>query len=125
MKRTKTNRLTPSLKPRYGRARARASSELGASLGGTSARRGTLLHIGVFLGVAPEVVLDRTRCVDKVTVGAEQRPERHQVLVERVVVGPLEAQLADVSDVVRDPRTGTQGRGAALSAPRGATVRVG
>ena len=31
----------------------------------------------------------------------QQRPERHQVLVERVVVGPLDAQLADVSDVVR------------------------
>ena len=43
-------------------------------------------------------MLDRTRCVDKVSIGAQQRPERHQILVKRVVVGPLEAQHADVPD---------------------------
>ena len=46
-------------------------------------------------------MFDRSARVYQVAVSTEQRPERHQVLVERVVVGPLDAQLADVSDVVR------------------------
>ena len=46
-------------------------------------------------------MLDRSGRVYQVTVGAQQRPERHQVLVERVVVGPLDAHLPHVPDVVR------------------------
>ena len=45
----------------------------------------------------PQVVLDRSRRVYQIAVGAEQSPECHQVLVERKVVGALEPDFPDVT----------------------------